>query len=174
MASNLVATLNSIVWAAGGVVTVAVVLTVQLRTRPVRLRPPVVLVVLRWVLLAYGLLLIALVADSQAARHPFDLMSGAIVSLMAVLAVGLGIARGAMTRIWLDEEQRAFRRGGGAVIVLWLVSVAAHVGLDWLLNLHRGIGGLSEVTTLAYLVSTIAAQNITVRRRAATLLSPST
>jgi len=137
----------------------------QLRTRILRRRPPVVTTVARWVLLAYGLVLVGLVLQSERPPGP---VTWILLASLAILSVGLGIARGFATKIWEGESGQLFRRGGAAVVALWAVSLAAHLGIDGVIDQRSP--GLGPTTMLAYLVVTVAAQNITVRRRASALL----
>jgi hypothetical protein len=162
----------TLLWLVAGLIAVVVIIANQGRARPVRLRPSTVGVVLRWILLAYGVFLVVLVLRSQAKSHPLDLASIGLLVGMSVLAVGFGIFRGFATKLWMDERGHWYRRGGAPVVGLWIVSLGLHVGIDWILDNQSGIGGLGAVTTLAYLVVTLTAQNMTVRRRAARLLGP--
>lgn len=159
---------TTLLWLVGGVVVVVWVAIAQLRVRIVRRHPPTVIVVLRWILLGYGLALIALTVRTQ--RRPAGPVVWILLAAMAILAIGLGIARGATTTIWTDGRGQTLRRGGGVVVAIWAISLATHLALSWLLD--RYAPGAGPVTMLAYLVATIAAQNITVRRRASALSPP--
>lgn len=155
-------------WIVGGVVAIVCVVIVQSRRREVRPRPGVGTVVLRWVLLAYGVLLVALVIRSTHRTLPLT-VAGLLVAL-AALAVGLGILRGIATTLWSEGDRGTiYRRGGIIVIALWAVSLGVHLLLDWRIDRYDAFRGLGPTTILAYLVITIAAQNTTVRRRAAAI-----
>jgi hypothetical protein len=157
--------LLSVIWVLAGVAATVWVVVTQSRTRAVRDPPPLAGVIARWILLAYGLFLVGLVLGSQARQHPLDVWTVLVLVVMTVSAIGFGIARGYATRIWRDGAA-VLRRGGTIVVVLWAVSIAIHVGTDWLLDTASGIGGLGIITTLAFLVVTVTAQNMTIRRRA--------
>ncbi len=155
-------------WIVGGVVAIVCVVAVQTRRRAVRLRPGGATVVLRWVLLAYGVLLVVLVIRSTHSTLPLTVTG--LLAALAALAVGLGILRGVATRVWpAGDRGVVYRRGGITVIALWAVSLGAHLLLDWRIDRYDAFRGLGPTTILAYLVITIAAQNITVRRRAAAI-----
>ena len=78
------------------------------------------------------------------------------------LAVGLvlGVIRGSATRIWRDEQGMAWQRGSVALAVLWVVSVAARLGLGF----AGSSLGVSQATNLAeipiFFGVTLLAQNV--------------
>lgn len=137
----------------------------QTKSRLVRPKPPSAALVLRWTLLVYGVLLIVLIARSQARHHPVGPASMALLVGVAALAIGFGVLRGSATTL-CDRDNGIYRRGGAIVVALWALSLGAHVALGWTIDRESGIGGLGTATILVYAVLTIAAQNITIRRRA--------
>lgn len=141
------------------------VVVAQTRTRPVQATASTIRLLLRWLLLAYSVTLVAQVV--RAGHHPLASRRPGHPRRPDRLAVGLGVARGAVTSLWTDRQGRVWRRGGPVVLVLWVVSFAARLRADRLLNQHDP--GLGASTILAYLVVSIAAQNLTVRRRAVAL-----
>lgn len=165
---------TSALWIVGGAIVIVWVAVRQLRTRRVKMRPGVGLLVVRWALLAYGVGLVAMVIASQ--HRPVPLVVAALLAALGVLAVGLGVWRGAATRVWADPHDAAavLRRGGLVVIALWALSFGVHLVLDGMLDAFgHPLHGVGPTTMLAYLVITLAAQNTVVRRRAAAVVGSS-
>lgn len=111
------------------------------------------------------------VVDTAQALHGHAL-GAATIGLFAVelaLAAGLGAARAASTQVWRDRDGVAWRRGNWVVVGLWVVSLAAHLGLDAAVDHASGVSGLGTSSVLLYLAVTLGVQRELVRSRAARL-----
>ena len=82
-----------------------------------------------------------------------------------VLAGLFGLARAATVKLFLRDGQW-WSRGSWVTAILWVVSVAAHLGFDYLVGGH-GTGGTSfgNATLLLYLAVTFAVQRMVVIAR---------
>lgn len=87
------------------------------------------------------------------------------------LAVVLGAFRAASVTIWQDADQTWWRRGGAMTLVLWLVSIGSHFGIDALAVHLAGpsydMQGLGNATLLLYIALSLGLQNLLVARRVA-------
>ena len=78
-----------------------------------------------------------------------------------VLAAVLGAARALTVRVWRQDDGQLMRRGTWLTAVLWIVSLAVHLGYDELVAGHiaGGNGGnVGDATIVLYLVVTLAVQ----------------
>ena len=82
-----------------------------------------------------------------------------------VLAAVFGLARASTVRLFLRDGQW-WSRGNWVTAILWIVSVAAHLGFDYLVG-GRGAGSASfgNATILLYLAVTFAVQRMVVIAR---------
>ena len=83
-----------------------------------------------------------------------------------VLAAVFGVLRAFTVRLW-REDGKLYRQGNVLTIVLWLVSIGTHFGVDALID--GSAKGLSTSTLLLYLAVTLGVQQIVVRYRATQL-----
>ncbi|MGY5764637.1 hypothetical protein ACXET9_05495 [Brachybacterium sp. DNPG3] len=121
-----------------GILAILWILFRQLQPRRLRQRPtaPIVLIII-------GL--------AQTSHH---LDAGTVPAmdlllLLASLAVGaaLALCRAALTRLWIAADGTAMRQGTWATVVLWIVSIASHLGIDAL----QQDAGLGTASLLVYL-----------------------
>jgi hypothetical protein len=82
-----------------------------------------------------------------------------------VLAAVFGAIRAATTRVWLAGGQ-AWRQGNWLTAVLWVVSLAAHLGYDYLVDGKGSQAGLGSASLLLYLSVTLAIQSLILNARA--------
>jgi len=145
-----------------GLIVVGLLLVRQLQPRPARETSSVRLVL---ILAAAG---IAEISKSVGTRH---LTTAAVawvaVSLMA--GAGLGAIRAATVRIWRDHDGSAWRQGTMLTAALWLISLAAHLALDVVIDHASKIAALGTSSILLYLAVTLGVQREIVRRRTAPL-----
>jgi hypothetical protein len=82
-----------------------------------------------------------------------------------VLAAVFGLARASTVRVFFRDGQW-WSRGNWVTAILWVVSVAAHLGFDYLVG-GRGAGSASfgNATILLYLAVTFAVQQMVVIAR---------
>jgi len=82
-----------------------------------------------------------------------------------VLAAIFGALRAGTVRVWLGDGQ-AWSQGSWLTAVLWLVSLAAHLGYDILVVHGPGARGLGTATIVLYLAISLGFQRMLVLRRA--------
>jgi hypothetical protein len=102
--------------------------------------------------------------------HPHD--DGGITAAVAgslVLAAGFGVARALTVRVWRDNGQ-LLRRGTWLTALLWVVSLAAHLGYDYLVAGHitgKNGANVGDATVVLYLVVTLTVQRFILLNRVA-------
>jgi hypothetical protein len=89
-----------------------------------------------------------------------------------VLAAIFGFARAATVRLSFREGQW-WSQGNWLTGILWVVSLAAHLGFDALVSGKHGHESLGQATVLLYLAVTYAAQRLVVQARCQRLAVPS-
>jgi hypothetical protein len=102
--------------------------------------------------------------------HPHD-DGGIAVAVVGslVLAAGFGAVRALTVRVWRENGQ-LLRRGTWLTAVLWIASLAAHLGYDYLVAGHitgKNGGNVGDATILLYLVVTLFVQRYIMLNRAA-------
>jgi len=100
--------------------------------------------------------------------HTVPVTALAWLGLSLVAGAGMGAARAATIRVWRAEDGSAWRQGTVLTAGLWLVSLALHLGLDWVIDHTSGIP-LGTSSILLYLAVTLGAQREVVRWRATRL-----
>ena len=137
------------------VITAAIVIWViyqQLRVRPLRQRGRVGLI-----LAAIGLIeTVQFVSRNHV--HTRDIW---LVVASIVIGAALAVWRAYTVRIWRDQTGVVVRQGYWLTAVLWLVSIAQHLGLD-----SQTHNGLASVTLLLYLGISFALQRLVMLERA--------
>ena len=86
-----------------------------------------------------------------------------IVALVGslVLAALLGAARALTVRVWRQDDGQLMRQGTWVTAVLWIVSLAVHLGYDELVAGHiagTNGGNVGDATIVLYLMITLAVQ----------------
>jgi hypothetical protein len=97
-------------------------------------------------------------------KHSGTVIIAALIGSL-VLAAGFGAARAATVRIWTQNGQQ-WSQGNWLTVVLWVVAVAAHLGLDAALGSHKGLSGLGSATLVLYLGVSLLVQYLIVTYRA--------
>jgi hypothetical protein len=102
--------------------------------------------------------------------HPGD-DGGIAVAVVGslVLAAGFGAARALTVRVWRDDGQ-LLRRGTWLTALLWILSLAAHLGYDYLVAGHitgKNGGNVGNATIILYLVVTLTVQRLVLLNRVA-------
>jgi hypothetical protein len=103
--------------------------------------------------------------------HPTD--DSRIVIAVAgslVLAAVFGAARALTIRVWRGENGQLLRKGGWLTAVLWILTVAAHLGYDQLVAGHitgKNGGNVGDATVLLYLVVSLTIQRFVLLNRVA-------
>jgi hypothetical protein len=102
--------------------------------------------------------------------HPHD--DGGIAAAVVgslVLAAAFGVARALTVRVWRDDGQ-LLRRGTWLTALLWIVSLAAHLGYDYLVAGHvtgKNGGNVGDATIILYLVVSLTVQRFILLNRVA-------
>jgi hypothetical protein len=138
-----------------GVAVAALLVVRQLRAQPVsaNLRLPLIL----------GIIGLIEVTNYLQKNH----LGGTALAALAgslVLAAVLGAARAATVHLWLRDGQ-PWRQGTWLTGLLWFVSLAAHFGLDYLIDPHSPNGGVGGASILLYLAITYTIQRLIVLAR---------
>jgi hypothetical protein len=141
-----------------GLVILAIVIGLQLVPRPLAgdYRAPVILA-------AIGLF--------EAYSYLRDHHGGSLVAALAgslVLAAVSGAVRAPSVRLWAQGGQ-IWRRGTWLTAVLWIASLAAHVGYDALVTHGNADAGVAGATILLYFAVSQAVQRLLLSARAARL-----
>jgi hypothetical protein len=140
------------------VVVLGYVLYRQTQARPIRdnVRLPIILAIIGAVELVQFL-------DKHHGTRTVAALGGSLV-----LAAAFGAIRAATTKVWIEGGQ-AWRRGGWLTAVLWVVSLAAHLGYDYLLDGKGPQSGLGSASLLLYLAITLLIQGLILLARASRL-----
>jgi hypothetical protein len=92
--------------------------------------------------------------------HDDDRIVVAVVGSL-LLAGLLGAARALTVRVWRQDDGQLMRRGTWVTAVLWVVSLAVHLGYDELVAGHiagSNGGNVGDATIVLYLMVTLAVQ----------------
>lgn len=103
--------------------------------------------------------------------HPTD-KGGIAVAVIGSLVIALvaGAVRSLTVQVWRDPGGQLLRKGTWVTLVLWIVSLAAHLGYDDLVAGHitgKNGGNVGDATILLYLVVTLTVQQFVLLRRVA-------
>jgi len=75
------------------------------------------------------------------------------------------VIRAATVRVWVDGGQ-AWRQGSWLTAVLWIVSLGAHLGYDYLVEGKGAKAGLGSASLLLYFGVTFTIQRLILMARA--------
>lgn len=139
-----------------GLAVLAFILYRQLQRRPVRdtTRLPLILGIIG---------VVELVQFLQHRPHGTAVIAALAGSL--VIAALFGAVRAATVRVWVEGGQ-AWRQGNWLTAVLWVVSLAVHLGYDYLVDRKSGEAGLGSASLLLYFGVTFTIQWLILRARA--------
>jgi hypothetical protein len=144
------------------VLIVAYLIARQLVTRPVRERSAARLVLILGV--------IGIIEMVQSVKgHKLGAETITLVAAGIVMGALLGLARAVTVRVWRDTAGLAWRRGTVLTAMLWVVSLAAHLGIDVVVDHSTTAKGLASASILLYLGVTLGVQREVIRLRAAQL-----
>jgi hypothetical protein len=150
-----------------GVVLVALLVSRQLMTRRLseNYRLSIILAVV-------GVVEFANFLKSVKGPHDDGRIVEAVVGSL-LLAGLLGVARALTVRVWRQDDGQLMRRGTWLTAVLWVISLAVHLGYDYLVAGHiaGSKSNVGDATIVLYLVVTLAVQQfvllVRVRRQEA-------
>ena len=133
-----------------GLAVLALLLFRQIKVHGVRANP-----LLPTILAVAGLIEL----DGYAQAHPFTALQGTLLAVsLLVFAVGLGAVRAWTVRIWV-RDGRLVRQGTWATVLMWVIAVGLHLGLD-------AVNGVGEASLLLYLGLALGTQQLVVQWRA--------
>jgi hypothetical protein len=147
---------TNVVYIVLGLAIAALVVVRQLRARPVNanFRLPLILGIIG---------LIELTGYLQKGHMGSAAIAGLAGSL--VLAAGFGVVRALTVRLWIHDGQ-PWRQGTWLAGVLWVVTLAAHLGFDQLADRHAQGGNLASSSILLYVAFTYTVQRVILQERA--------
>jgi hypothetical protein len=104
---------------------------------------------------------------SASGTHIGGKVAAALVG-SAILAAVMGVLRALTVRIWRGEGNQLFRQGTWLTGLLWVVAVAAHLGLDALVAGGSGGSGgsIGDATLALYMAVSLGIQQLVLLRRA--------
>lgn len=142
-----------------GVVVLLWILSRQVQKRSVREdRKPTALLIL----LVLGVLQLTTFFKDNAATSSVILL----LVLSFVLAAGFGVIRAYTVHLWRADGQ-LWRQGNWLTVVLWLVAIGLHIGLDFVIDGAGAAKGLSSASLMLYIAVSFGAQRLVVQSRAA-------
>lgn len=98
--------------------------------------------------------------------HDVDAVVLALTAGSLVIGIALGALRGRLVHLW-REDATLYRRGNAVTVVIWIVGLAAHIGLDLLaVQLQPSAESFGSNTLLLYIALSLAAQKFVMLERA--------
>ena len=139
-----------------GVAVLVLILFRQLQVRPVRgnMRLPLILAIIGVIQLTQFL---------QHTHHTATVYAALAGSL--VLAGIAGAIRAMTVRVWIDGGQ-ALRQGTWITAALWIASLAAHLGYDYIVDGKGPQAGLGTASLTLYFAVTYAIQRLILQAKA--------
>ncbi|HEX4189798.1 MAG TPA: hypothetical protein VHZ06_02285 [Marmoricola sp.] len=140
------------------VLILAFIVSRQLQPRPVRQDSPFRLLIVLAVLGA-----VEVVQYAQGTTVPAGAWALLIVSV--IIGAGFGALRGALVHVWRKDGE-LFRQGNATTIVLWVVGLAIHFGIDAVIaHTSHAARDLGNDSVLLYVALALASQRwITLQR----------
>lgn len=123
---------------------------VQVRRTSQRMVLPIVLIIIGVASLAGG--------SSTSSGKLTGSELGILIALLALDAGCLGAVRAWTVRLWRDGQHGVLRQGTWVTVVLWLVGLAIHEGVDFAAHIPAG-------STLLYVGVTLLAQQLALQAR---------
>lgn len=140
-----------------GIAVLALILYRQMQVRPVRgsLRLPLILAII-------GIVeLIQFFKVNQ--NHHTDIVFAALAGSLVLAAITAAI-RAVTVRVWIQAGQ-ALRQGNWLTALLWIVSLGAHLGYDYLVD-KGSQAGLGTASLTLYFAVTYTIQRLILQARA--------
>jgi hypothetical protein len=140
-----------------GIAVLALILYRQMQVRPVRgsMRLPLILAII-------GIVeLIQFFKVNQ--NHHTDIVFAALAGSLVLAAITAAI-RAVTVRVWIQAGQ-ALRQGNWLTALLWIVSLGAHLGYDYLVD-KGSQAGLGTASLTLYFAVTYTIQRLILQARA--------
>jgi NAD/NADP transhydrogenase beta subunit len=144
-----------------GLVVVVLLIWRQVKTRPAQESSAARLVLILGVV---GVITTVNAFNSHSGHHASGGTIGWIV-VSLVVAAAFGAVRATTVQVWRDPNGVAWRRGTWLTAALWIVAIAAHLGLDVVIDHASGINGLGTATIYLYLAVSLGVQRELIRAR---------
>ena len=139
-----------------GVAVAALLIVRQLRAQPLNANFRIPLII--------GIIGIIELVEYLGKHHPSAVAYGALAGSLVVAAV-FGALRAATVHLW-RQDGVPWRKGNWLTGILWVVSLAAHFGIDFLIDPHNPNGGLAGSSIFLYLAVTYTIQRVVMQARA--------
>ena len=149
-----------------GIVVIGYILYRQTQERPVKANP----IMLPLILTAIG---VAQTANYLNSVHHVPIGQIAAVLLGFGAAALIAVPRAHSTKVYRNSAGVMVRRGGPLTMALWVVAIAAHIGISLLVpalfgeGLGHGLDGLDGVTLTIYLAISLGVQGMITQGKAA-------
>lgn len=142
-----------------GLAVLALILVRQMQVRPVRanMRLPLILAIIGVIELTQFL------KQNQHIHHTGTIFAALAGSL--ALAVVTAAIRAVTVHIWIDSGQ-ALRQGTWITALLWIASLAAHLGYDYLVEGKGAQAGLGTASLTLYFAVTYTIQRFILQAKA--------
>lgn len=144
-----------------GILALLFVLARQLQKRPVREDRGMRFMLILAVVGLYEI-------GTYLAHHSAHATAIGIVAGSLVVAAVFGAIRAYTVRLW-REDGVLYRQGNALTLLLWLVAIGAHFGLDILVDHSGGGSGLASSALVLYIAVSLGVQRLVVGRRATRL-----
>jgi hypothetical protein len=142
-----------------GLLIVVLVTFRQLRTSSVREERGVILY---FVILAVGIYQTIFFLQA----HVVDVTVELLIAASIVIGLGLGVLRGFLTHLW-RADGKLLRRGNAWTILVWIVGLGIHLGLDIFTGqIDPSAQGFASATLLVYVALSLGTQRFVLLRRA--------
>jgi threonine/homoserine efflux transporter RhtA len=141
-----------------GLAVLALILVRQLQVRPVRasFRLPLILAII-------GVVELYQFLQHNQHHHNTGVVFAALAGSLALAAI-TGAIRALTVRVWFDGG-RALRQGNWLTAVLWIVSLGAHLGYDYLVD-GKSLSGLGTASLTLYFAVTYTIQRLILQAKA--------
>ena len=141
-----------------GLAVLALILVRQMQVRPVRanFRLPLILAII-------GVVELYQFLQHQHQHHNTGVVFAALAGSLALAAV-FGAIRAMTVRVWFDGG-RALRQGTWFTAVLWIVSLGAHLGYDYIVD-GKSLSGLGTASLTLYFAVTYTIQRLILQTKA--------
>lgn len=155
------------------IVILALLLARQVTTRPLSdsFRLPAILVIVGLVefaafLMGGGQQFAEIVKGQRGFTTIHDAKTVAVALIGSLALAALFAALRAPTfRLWW-RDGKVWRKGGAVTLVLWIVSLGAHLAYDDLIASNAALNGLGDATILLYFAVSLGLQRVFLARRA--------
>jgi hypothetical protein len=140
-----------------GLIALVYIVTKQLQAKPAKtdMRLPLILGVIGIIQLT-GFL-------RGEDSHAGEVAAALLGSLL--LAAAFGAIRAATVHVWVDNGQ-PWRQGNWLTAALWILSLAVHLGYDFVVDGRGPLSGLGNASLLLYFGITYAIQRLIIQARA--------